>query len=103
MTQYKWGGALYANARDMADSIAFNWMTAGGLNSSELIDSFLQNQTPEESETIWIFADDDENYTGQAKAYQLANRLVVQFKKRCEVILPDIGNDFADQLKTRLD
>lgn len=48
MTQYKWGGALFANARDMADAIAFNWMTAGGLNSSELIDSFLQNQTPEE-------------------------------------------------------
>lgn len=48
MTQYKWGGALYANAREMADAIAFNWMTAGGLNSSELIDSFFRNETPEE-------------------------------------------------------
>ena len=72
------------------------WATVNGTMLAKWI-------PPEESETIWIFADDDENYTGQAKAYQLANRLVVQFKKRCEVILPDIGNDFADQLKTRLD
>lgn len=58
---------------------------------------------PEGAETILIFADNDENYTGQAKAYQLANRLAVQFKKRCDVIMPElIGGDWADVLKTRI-
>lgn len=59
---------------------------------------------PPEAESILIFADNDENYTGQAKAYQLANRLSVQFKKSCDVIIPEhVGRDFADILQARLD
>jgi putative DNA primase/helicase len=58
---------------------------------------------PAETKTIFIFADNDENFTGQAKAYQLANRLSVQFKKRCEIRMPNETGDWADILKTRLD
>lgn len=56
---------------------------------------------PEGAETILVFGDNDENYTGQARAYQLANRLTAQFKKRCRVIIPETtGEDWADVLKT---
>lgn len=54
---------------------------------------------PELAEKITIFGDNDESFTGHAKAYALANRLTVQFKKQVDVkICPEIGKDFADML-----
>ena len=43
---------------------------------------------PETAEEIWVFGDNDRNYTGHAKAYHLANRLEVQYKRRVTVTFP---------------
>ena len=43
---------------------------------------------PENAHEIVVFGDNDANYTGQAKAYELANRLEVQFKRRTKVMIP---------------
>jgi putative DNA primase/helicase len=52
---------------------------------------------PEIAEEIFIFGDADENYTGEAKAYTLANRLVTQFKRKVSVLFPEeVGKDFND-------
>ena len=52
---------------------------------------------PEIAEEIFIFGDSDENYTGEAKAYTLANRLVTQYKRKVSVLFPEeIGMDFND-------
>jgi len=52
---------------------------------------------PEEAHEIVVFGDNDTNYTGQAKAYELANRLEVQFKRRTKVMIPQIaGTDWND-------
>ena len=52
---------------------------------------------PEIAEEIYIFADNDENYCGHAKAYTLANRLVTQFKRKVEILHPEaVGQDFND-------
>ena len=52
---------------------------------------------PQEAEQITVFGDHDANFTGQAKAYHLANRLEVQFKRRVEVkIPPEVGCDWND-------
>jgi putative DNA primase/helicase len=40
------------------------------------------------AEQITIFGDNDSNFTGQSKAFQLANRLEVQFKRRVTVLFP---------------
>lgn len=58
---------------------------------------------PENAETICVFGDNDENYTGQAKAYALANRLATQFGKQVIVkIPPETGWDWNDRLKSKL-
>lgn len=55
---------------------------------------------PDEAEEILIFADHDSNFTGQAKAYQLANRLVVQFKRKVKVMMPPLPDeDWNDHLR----
>lgn len=55
---------------------------------------------PEEAETIVVFGDNDANFTGQAKAYHLANRLVTQFHRKVEVKIPPIaGWDWNDALQ----
>jgi putative DNA primase/helicase len=54
---------------------------------------------PPEVQTVHIFADNDASYTGQAKAYALANRLVVQFKIKTMVHLPNDAGDWNDALK----
>jgi len=52
---------------------------------------------PEEAHEIIVFGDNDSNYTGQAKAYELANRLEVQFKRKATVMLPEVsGTDWND-------
>jgi putative DNA primase/helicase len=55
---------------------------------------------PDEARTIHIFGDNDVNFTGQAKAYALANRISVQFEREVIVRIPDvIGQDWNDVLK----
>lgn len=57
---------------------------------------------PRESKEIYVFSDNDENYTGQSKAYHLANRLVMAFQRKVEVIVPDVvGWDFDDVLRKK--
>jgi hypothetical protein len=46
--------------------------------------------------------DSDANFTGQAAAYQLANKLTLRRKIDVEVVLsPDIGRDWLDELVRR--
>jgi putative DNA primase/helicase len=54
---------------------------------------------PPEVQTVHIFADNDASYTGQAKAYTLANRLTVQFKIKTMVHLPNDTGDWNDCLQ----
>ena len=56
-------------------------------------------QPPEAAKEILIFGDNDQNFTGQAKAYHLANRLEVQFKRKATVLIPpQPGHDWNDHL-----
>ena len=57
---------------------------------------------PPEVQTVHIFADNDASFTGQAKAYALANRLVVQFKIKTMVHLPNEARDWNDVLNVAL-
>jgi putative DNA primase/helicase len=66
-------------------------VSAGG------VESFIP---PEEVVRVVIFADNDENFTGQAAAYKLANRLVMSGIE-AEVRLPSVAGDWADVLRTR--
>jgi putative DNA primase/helicase len=69
------------------------WAAVSGVMLSKWI-------PPQEAEEIWIFGDNDGNYTGQAKAYALAHRLSVQFGRRVEVRIPEaVGEDWNDFLK----
>jgi putative DNA primase/helicase len=52
---------------------------------------------PEGVKKVTVFGDNDMSYTGQAKAYCLANRLVVRDKLSVTVELPEAdGADWAD-------
>jgi len=52
---------------------------------------------PARAEQVTIFGDNDANFTGQAKAYHLANRLEVQYKRRVTVMIPPVvGEDWND-------
>jgi putative DNA primase/helicase len=58
---------------------------------------------PEIAEDIWVFADNDANFTGQAKAYALANRLAVQYKRRVEVMVPpEVNTDWNDVHQSKM-
>ena len=55
---------------------------------------------PEEARTIHIFGDNDLNFTGQSKAFALANRISVQYEREVVVRIPDIiGQDWNDVLR----
>ena len=41
---------------------------------------------PESVKTVWVYADSDESFTGQAAAYELANRLKVREGKTVRVV-----------------
>jgi putative DNA primase/helicase len=59
---------------------------------------------PDDAEQITVFADNDLNYTGHAKAYQLANRLEVQYKRSVTVKLPPrAGTDWNDHHQDVMD
>lgn len=52
---------------------------------------------PEGCEQVTVFGDNDANYAGQAKAYHLANRLELQFKRKTNVMVPPMtGQDWND-------
>ena len=52
---------------------------------------------PEIAKVVYVFGDNDINYTGQAAAYRLANRLIVQFKRDAIIRMPDLpGTDWND-------
>ena len=52
---------------------------------------------PEGVEQVTVFGDNDANFTGHAKAYHLANRLEVQFKRKTTVLIPPVpGQDWND-------
>lgn len=52
---------------------------------------------PARAEHVTVFGDNDANFTGQAKAYHLANRLEVQYKRRVTVMIPPMtGDDWND-------
>jgi len=54
---------------------------------------------PTQAEQITVFGDNDANFTGQSKAYHLANRLEVQYKRRVNVMIPPVaGEDWNDIL-----
>jgi putative DNA primase/helicase len=53
---------------------------------------------PAKAEHVTVFGDNDANFTGQAKAYHLANRLEVQHKRKVTVMIPPMaGDDWNDQ------
>jgi putative DNA primase/helicase len=65
-------------------AILFNipvWACVNGVMLSKWV-------PPDVAEEIIVFGDNDRNYTGQSKAYQLANRLEVQFKRHVSVMIP---------------
>jgi len=71
------------------------WACVNGILLSQWI-------PPQGVERVVVFGDNDANYTGQSKAYQLANRLEVQFKLSTTVAIPEmIGTDWNDQHRLR--
>ena len=59
---------------------------------------------PDTAKEIYVFADNDQNYTGQSKAYALANRLSVQHKLSVHVMLPPMqGHDWNDHHRVILE
>ena len=60
-------------------------------------------QPPEGARRITVFADNDENFVGQASAYHLAHRLTLRHGYRVEVKIPDVqGWDWNDVLKNEI-
>lgn len=53
---------------------------------------------PKGVKKVAVFADNDKNYTGQAAAYRLANRLVVKDRMVVDVEVPELPGDFNDVL-----
>ena len=82
----------------MAAAIMFKMPVWAAINGSLLA----KWVPPEEARTIHIFGDNDLNFTGQSKAFALANRISVQFGREVIVRIPDrIGQDWNDVLKDK--
>jgi putative DNA primase/helicase len=79
----------------MAASIMFDmpvWAAVSGVGLSKWT-------PPASAKIIYVFGDNDESFAGQSKAYALAHRLAVIFKREVVVELPAIaGNDWNDDL-----
>ena len=81
-------------------------LSASVLNEGMVVWSALNGQLlakwapPPAVQLVHIFADNDANFTGQAKAFALANRLVVQSKVQTMVHLPRDAGDWNDELQT---
>lgn len=79
----------------MAASIMFDmpvWAAVSGVGLSKWT-------PPAAAKIVYVFADNDESFAGQAKAYALAHRLTVMFKREVVVELPAIaGDDWNDAL-----
>src|SRR2546428_7387491 len=56
---------------------------------------------PEMVRKVYIYADHDTTYTGQAAAYALAHRLVVKEKRQVEIRVPKNPGDWLDVLLTK--
>lgn len=53
---------------------------------------------PEKVKTVFIYADNDRNFTGQAAAYKLAKRLMIKGIEAWVFVPERIGNDWNDEL-----
>lgn len=62
--------------------------------NATLLESFVP---PAWAKQVWVFGDNDENYTGQKAVYTLANRLAVKEGIKVEVKIAENG-DFLDDL-----
>ncbi len=58
---------------------------------------------PEVCREVVIFADNDANYTGQAKAYAIANRLTIAGLSVTVMIPGIVGWDFNDALRAKME
>lgn len=55
-------------------------------------------EPPEICKSLVIFADHDENFVGQAAAYELARRITMSHKIKVEVRVPELIGDWNDVL-----
>ncbi|MCK4788895.1 MAG: toprim domain-containing protein [Desulfobacteraceae bacterium] len=63
--------------------------------SAQIMEGFVP---PDEIDHLVVIADNDRNFAGQKAAYSLANKVVVQYKKTAEVMVPvKPGDDWLDQ------
>lgn len=54
-------------------------------------------QAPAGAKEVYVFGDNDESFTGQAAAYNLARRLVLKDGLKVHVMVPEAtGSDWAD-------
>ena len=80
----------------IAASVIFDMPVWAATNSTMLA----KWKPPAIAKKIVIFGDNDASFTGQHKAYELANRLAVRAKLDVDVsIPPDVGQDWADVLR----
>lgn len=81
------------NERRGTDHPAWATISANGMKTIAI---------PKNIENVIIMADNDSSFTGQAAAYELANRLAVRGKKNVQVFMPkEVGSDWLDFLRDK--